>query len=86
MVNFSKSMLDGERTVTSWPRPTKSLTAAGTVPSPSQDEMMNTGDPLLNLPDTELVTACSGILPLLVAPASALKILKYCLSPVSGGR
>ena len=58
----------------------------GTVPSPSHDEMMNTGLPLLNLAARLFVTACSGIVPLGATPASDERILKYCLSPVSGGK
>ena len=45
---------------------------------------MKTGLPRLNRPLNELVTACSGIAPLGRTPARALRILKYCLSPVSG--
>ena len=59
----SKSMDDGDRTVTSCPLPTKSRTAAGTVPSPSHEEMMNTGLPRLNLAASELVTAEVALCP-----------------------
>ena len=86
LTSLSKSIDEGERTVTSCPLPTKSLTADGTVPSPSHEEIMKTGLPLLNLAAKLFVTACNGIVPLGATPAKDDKILKYCLSPVSGGK
>ena len=56
------------------------------VPSPSKALIMNTGEPRLNREERAFVTACRGIAPLGATPARLLKILKYCLSPVSGGK
>ena len=47
---------------------------------------MNTGLPRLNLAARLFVTACNGIAPFGATPARDDRILKYCLSPVSGGR